>query len=67
MDDVEILTATLNSTIQRQSKVTQNYEVEIANLTAEIIRLRSQLESLTEQLNEPQAPSKEKKVNAAGA
>lgn len=64
MDDVEVLTATLNNTIQRQSRVTQNYEIEIANLTAEVIRLRSELESLTGQLNETQTSSKEKKVNA---
>lgn len=64
MDDVEVLTATLNNTIQRQSRVTQNYEIEIANLTAEVIRLRSELESLAEQLNETQTSSKEKKVNA---
>lgn len=67
MDDVEILTATLNNTIQRQSKITQNYEIEIANLTAEIIRLRSQLENLNEELMQKPSTgaSKEKKVNVA--
>lgn len=44
MDDVEILKETLNATLQRQSRVTQAYEVEVANLTVEIIRLLSQVE-----------------------
>ena len=47
MDDVTVLTETLNSTLQRHSKITQNYEIEIANLTAEIVRLRAQVEDLT--------------------
>lgn len=66
MDDVEILSATLNNTIQRNSKITQNYEVEIANLTAEIIKLRSQLDALNEELLAKAGNvSKEKKVNAS--
>jgi septal ring factor EnvC (AmiA/AmiB activator) len=52
MDDVEVLTATLNNTLQRQSRITQSYEVEIANMTAEIVRLQSQLEAATAQLAE---------------
>jgi phage host-nuclease inhibitor protein Gam len=44
MDDIAVLTETLNSTLLRQSRVAQAYEVEIANMTAEIIRLRSQVE-----------------------
>jgi hypothetical protein len=46
MDDVEVLTATLNSTLQRHSRLAQNYEIEIANMTAEILRLKSQVEEL---------------------
>lgn len=46
MDNVEILTQTLNSTIQRHTRTVQNYEVEIANLTAEIVRLQAQVEEL---------------------
>lgn len=46
MDDVEVLTATLNSTLQRFAQKTQNHEIEIANMTAEIVRLKAQVESL---------------------
>jgi uncharacterized small protein (DUF1192 family) len=46
MDNVEILTQTLNSTIQRHTRTVQNYEVEIANLTAEIVRLQAQVSDL---------------------
>ena len=45
MDEVEILKATLNNTIQRNVRAIQNYEVEIANLTAEIVRLSAELEA----------------------
>jgi hypothetical protein len=45
MDDVEVLTATLNNTLQRHGRVTQNYEIEIANMTAEIVRLKAQVEA----------------------
>jgi ribosomal protein S15P/S13E len=55
MDDVEILTATLNNTLQRQSRITQSYEVEIANMTAEIVKLQSQLETASAQLAEMSA------------
>lgn len=47
MDEKEVLLATLNSTISRTSKLVQTYEVEIANLTAEIIKLQTQIESMT--------------------
>lgn len=45
MDDVEVLTATLNSTIQRHGRAVQNYEIEIANLTAELVRVKAQLDA----------------------
>jgi hypothetical protein len=47
MDDVEILTATLNSTLQRYGRLVQNYEIEIANMTAEILRLKASSEDTT--------------------
>lgn len=47
MDDVQVITATLNNTIARNAKMVQAYEVEIANLTAEIVRLQAQVESLS--------------------
>lgn len=47
MDEKEVLLATLNSTIARTSKLVQTYEVEIANLTAEVIKLQTQIESMT--------------------
>ena len=46
MDDVTVLTETLNSTLNRAAQQRQNYEIEIANLTAEIIRLRAEVEEL---------------------
>lgn len=42
MDEIEILKATLNNTLQRISKIITNYEIEIANLTAEVIRLQGE-------------------------
>lgn len=45
MEEVEIIAATLNNTIARHAKTVQSLEIEIANLTAEIIRLQKQLES----------------------
>lgn len=46
MDDTEVLTETLNSTLLRHSKIMQNYEVEVANMTAEIVRLRNKVAAL---------------------
>lgn len=46
MDEVQVVTQTLNATLQRHARVVQGYEVEIANMTAEIVRLQSQLEEL---------------------
>lgn len=64
MDDVEVLTATLNNTLQRQSRLTQSYEVEIANMTAEIVRLKSQLEIVSKELDSLQnKPKKGAAVN----
>jgi hypothetical protein len=45
MEEVEIIAATLNNTIARHAKTVQSLEIEIANLTAEIIRLQAQAES----------------------
>jgi riboflavin synthase alpha subunit len=45
MEEVEIIAATLNNTIARHAKTVQSLEIEIANLTAEIIRLQRQVES----------------------
>lgn len=47
MEESEIIAATLNNTIARHAKNVQSYEIEIANLTAEIIRLQKQMESLS--------------------
>ena len=43
MDNNDIAVQTLNTMLQRHAKVVQGYEVEIANLTAEIFRLKGQL------------------------
>lgn len=45
MEEAEIIAATLNNTIARYAKTVQGLEVEIANLTAEVIRLQKQLET----------------------
>lgn len=45
MDEVQILTQTLHATIQRASQKAQNYEIEVINLTAEILKLQSEIES----------------------
>lgn len=62
MDDNEVLTATLNSTIQRHTRTVQNYEIEIANLTAELIRVKSELEAA--QAASTEKPAKGKPVDA---
>jgi hypothetical protein len=49
MDDVTVLTQTLNTTLQRHARVVQGYEVEIANMTAELIRLQAQVEESKEE------------------
>lgn len=41
MDENEVLLQTLSSTIQRHARLVQNYETEIANLTATVIKLQS--------------------------
>lgn len=43
-DDAEILRVTLSNTIQRFSKIIANYEIEIANMTSEIIKLNSMID-----------------------
>lgn len=45
MEEAEIIAATLNNTIARNAKTVQSLEIEIANLTAEVIRLQKQLEA----------------------
>lgn len=45
MEEAEIIAATLNNTIARHAKTFQSLEIEIANLTAEVIRLQKQIES----------------------
>lgn len=44
MDEIQVVTQTLNTTLQRHAKIVQAYEVEIANMTAEILRLQAILE-----------------------
>jgi predicted nucleic acid-binding Zn-ribbon protein len=60
MDEVQILTQTLHATIQRAAQKAQNYEIEVVNLTAEILKLQSELEgksaeieALREYVNRP--------------
>ena len=57
--DNEIITETLNSTLQRHARTVQNYEIEVANMSAEIFSLKriiAQLEKSagnTEETKEP--------------
>lgn len=46
MDEIKVVTDTLNATLQRHARVVQGYEVEIANMTAEIVRLKGHIEEL---------------------
>lgn len=46
MNDNDVAVNTLNTMLQRHAKVVQGYEVEIANLTAELFRLRAEIDSL---------------------
>lgn len=46
MNENDVVVQTLNTMLQRHIKVVQGYEVEIANLTAEVYRLKGQLEEL---------------------
>lgn len=46
MNENDIAVQTLNTMLQRHVKVVQGYEVEIANLTAEVYRLNAQIEEL---------------------
>ena len=46
MSGEDVAVNTLNTMLQRHAKVVQGYEVEIANLTAEIFRLKNEIESL---------------------
>jgi regulator of replication initiation timing len=48
MDDLQVITQTLNNSLQRHLRTVGNYEVEVANLTADVIRLQGQLETLSD-------------------
>lgn len=50
MDEIEILKETLNSTLQRHNRLSAAYEVEIANMTVEIVRLRGVIDELEKAL-----------------
>jgi ribosome-associated protein YbcJ (S4-like RNA binding protein) len=49
MSENDVAINTLNSTLQRHAKVVHGYEVEIANMTAEIYRLKQEIEALKEE------------------
>lgn len=46
MNDNDVAVNTLNTMLQRHARVVQGYEVEIANLTAEVFRLKAEIDSL---------------------
>jgi hypothetical protein len=47
----EYITKTLNNVLTRHAKVVHGYEVEIANLTAEVYRLQAEVEELKSSSN----------------
>jgi uncharacterized small protein (DUF1192 family) len=48
--DSAVVTETLNSTLQRIGRLVHSYEVEIANLTAEVYRLKAQVQEFEDAL-----------------
>lgn len=48
----DIAVATLNQTLGRLTKMVQNYEIEVANLTAELLRTRAAFHELSNQLDQ---------------
>lgn len=52
MDEVQIVTQTLNNVLQRHAKQTANYEIEITNLTAEVIKLQNEVATLKNYLSQ---------------
>jgi hypothetical protein len=47
--DNDVISFTLNNTIQRIAKIVNNYEIEIANLTMELVKTQLELDSLKSQ------------------
>jgi predicted nucleic acid-binding Zn-ribbon protein len=58
MTNEQILQETLSSTLQRIGKKTVEYESEIANLSAQVIMLNSQINELNEKSKEKIVKSK---------
>jgi hypothetical protein len=44
--DNDVISFTLNNTIQRIAKIVNNYEIEIANLTMELVKTQLELDEL---------------------
>jgi len=44
--DNDVVSFTLNNTIQRIAKIVNNYEIEIANLTMELVKTQLELDEL---------------------
>jgi peptidoglycan hydrolase CwlO-like protein len=61
MTNEQLLQETLNSTLQRIGKKVVEYEAEVANLTAQIMILNSQIDQLNEKAKEK--PAKVKPVD----
>ena len=61
MDEVDIVTQTLDRVIQRHMKVIHAYEIEITNMTAEIIRLQKNISKLDKPENNINVDIKEVK------
>jgi hypothetical protein len=47
--DNDVISFTLNNTIQRIAKIVNNYEIEIANLTMELVKTQLELDELKSQ------------------
>jgi hypothetical protein len=50
--DNDVISFTLNNTIQRIAKIVNNYEIEIANLTMELVKTQLELDELKSQSND---------------
>lgn len=50
----EYVTKTLNNALSRHAKVVHGYEVEVANLTAEVYRLQDELDKIKSSIDSTQ-------------
>jgi len=54
--DNDVVSFTLNNTIQRIAKIVNNYEIEIASLTMELVKTQLELDELKAEKPENKKP-----------